>query len=115
MNYTDVCNEWSFNEDGDLNLTSDYTQSISNRVKCPYDFLDIYYNEYGSDIYKLLGERFNKEEVKYYLDKALTQDKSITNYNILDIYYLKRNVYAEIQLEDYIITIILNEEEIEEL
>ena len=52
MNYTDVCNDWSFNEDGDLNLTSDYTQSISNRVKCPYGFLDIYYNEYGSDIYK---------------------------------------------------------------
>ena len=44
VDYCDIDNSWSFNEFGDLELTTDYGQSISNRVSCPRDFLNIYYD-----------------------------------------------------------------------
>ena len=94
--YVDISNTWSFNEHGDLELTKDYSQSISNRLLCPTDFLNIYYEEYGSDLSSCLGERFNEEEVRFYLQKALEHDSQIVSFEIVNIGFVDGAVHADL-------------------
>lgn len=94
--YVDISNGWSFNEHGDLELTRDYGQSISNRLLCPNDFLNIYYEEYGSGLVSCLGERFDRETVRFYLEKALEQDSQIVSFEIVDIYPVDEGIRADL-------------------
>lgn len=96
VDYCDIDNSWSFNEFGDLELTTDYGQSISNRVSCPRDFLNIYYEDYGSDLEECLGEHFEEESVRFYLEEALKQDSQIVTYEIMDINLVDGEVIAEL-------------------
>lgn len=80
--YTDVDYRWNFNEDGDLRLTNNYRQSIKLRVLCPLNYLNIYYDNYGSELHKQLGEKYNEEIIIDELHKTLKQDTNIINYSI---------------------------------
>lgn len=108
--YCDIKNNWNFTENGDLELTEDYTQSINNRITCPSDFLNIYYEEYGSDIPHWLGESFNKDMIKYSVEETLKQDEQIREYTIDSIDYTDNIVRIRLTINEIEMMITLNEE-----
>ena len=113
-NYCDFKNSWTLNEYGDLELTEDYTQSIENRIKCPYDYLDIYYEEYGSDFYNFINEEFVEEEILYELKETLNQDMQIQEYEISNISYWNGTIIIDLTINDIEITVSFTEEDINE-
>ena len=114
--YCDVDNSWSFDEYGDLNLTTDYGQSITNRVLCPIDFLNIYYEEYGSELSSCLGEAYDEESIRYYLEKALNQDSQIIEHEIINISLIDGEVVVDLTIDGVELNINLTnpEESVEE-
>mgnify|MGYP007009156444 CR=1 FL=1 len=68
MKYTDVENSWNFGETGDLVLTNNYLQSLNNRFKCSKEHLQIYYKSYGSDLMKMIGTRYDRDEALFILN-----------------------------------------------
>lgn len=89
MKYCDVNNDWGLDKSGDLNLSTDYVQSLSNRFKCSKEHLRIYYNSYGSSLMDLIGEDYDKTEVLFVLKDTLANDKNISTFNIDDVVYSK--------------------------
>lgn len=86
--YSDIDDEWSFTETGDLKINYNYRQSIKHRLLCPLHYLNIYYENYGSNLYHQLGERYNKDIVFDEVNKTLKQDINIYNYEINQISFI---------------------------
>ena len=83
--YSDVDDRWMFNETGDLRLNYNYRQSIKHRLLCPLHYLNIYYENYGSNLYQQLGERYNEDIVFEEVSNTLRQDVNIYNFEINEI------------------------------
>ena len=83
--YSDVDDKWMFNETGDLRLNYNYRQSIKHRLLCPLHYLNIYYENYGSNLYQQLGERYNEDIVFEEVSNTLRQDVNIYNFEINEI------------------------------
>lgn len=83
--YYDVKDSWMFDDDGDLLLTTDYSDNVKHRIMCPLHYLNIYYERYGSTLYQQLGERFDKEIIESELAIALEQDINVRKYTIRSI------------------------------
>ena len=83
----DIHSDWSFNDNGDLNLVKDnanLAQSITNRLNCYQPNMDVYYDEYGGFLHSYLGRRRTQETLdlmKIELDTILQQDTRISNFN----------------------------------
>lgn len=86
--YSDIDDEWSFTETGDLKINYNYRQSIKHRLLCPLHYLNIYYENYGSNLYQQLGERYNKDIVFDEVNNTLKQDINIYNYEINQISFI---------------------------
>lgn len=86
--YSDIDDKWSFNETGDLKINYNYRQSIKHRLLCPLHYLNIYYENYGSNLYQQLGERYNEEIIFEEVSNALRQDVNIYNYEINQISFI---------------------------
>ena len=86
--YSDIDDKWSFNETGDLKINYNYRQSIKHRLLCPLHYLNIYYENYGSNLYQQLGERYNEEIVFEEVSNTLRQDVNIYNYEINQISFI---------------------------
>lgn len=86
--YSDIDDEWSFTETGDLKINYNYRQSIKHRLLCPLHYLNIYYENYGSNLYQQLGERYNEEIVFEEVSNTLRQDVNIYNYEINSIDFI---------------------------
>lgn len=66
---TDIIADWSFNSDGDLNIVSDTSnlgQAISNRLKTYLNDLNLFYADYGSNLFDYLGG-LNNENIREYI------------------------------------------------
>jgi hypothetical protein len=112
--YCDFDNSWTFNNNGDLTLTTDYFQSVSNRFNCPRDYLSIYYGlKYGSDLKDLLGDNYNEEHCRLVINKTLNDDQNITTYTINEITYTKGVFTAYLTIDG--VEIILDISEMEEI
>ena len=83
--YSDIDDKWMFNGDGDLKINYNYRQSIKHRLLCPLHYLNIYYENYGSNLYKQLGERYNEDIIYDEVSNTLKQDVNIYNYEINQI------------------------------
>lgn len=114
--YCDVEDTWSFNSNGDLNLTDNYGESIKHRVFCPLNYLNIYYDKYGSTLYKQLGENFNKEIIRNEIDFILKQDVNVKYYEIIDISFDGFNLVIKLLIneDDIVINYKMAEEKVEE-
>ena len=86
--YNDIDDSWMFNEQGDLKINQNYRQSIKHRLLCPLHYLNIYYENYGSNLYLQLGEKYNKDIVFDEVSNTLKQDVNIYNYQINEISFI---------------------------
>lgn len=86
--YSDIDDEWSFTKTGDLKINYNYRQSIKHRLLCPLHYLNIYYENYGSNLYQQLGEKYNEEIVFEEVSNTLKQDVNIYNYEINSIDFI---------------------------
>ena len=86
--YSDIDDKWMFNSTGDLTINYNYRQSIKNRLLCPLHYLNIYYENYGSNLYQQLGERYNEDIVYDEVSNTLKQDVNIYNYEINQISFI---------------------------
>ena len=86
--YSDIDDKWSFTETGDLKINYNYRQSIKHRLLCPLHYLNMYYENYGSNLYQQLGERYNEEIVFEEVSNTLRQDINIYNYEINNIDFI---------------------------
>ena len=86
--YGDISDRWSFDDKGDLQISRNYRQSIKHRLLCPLHYLNIYYENYGSNLYQQLGERYNQDMVSEEIRNALEQDVNIYNYSINEITFI---------------------------
>jgi len=109
MKYRDILSNWSFNTNGDLNLTTDYGQSLKERLNCPIGYLNRYYNDYGSEIPQIIGEHYNEEKIKLKLQQTLNQDKNITDYSINEIKYSNGLVNVIINIDGVDIELTIGE------
>ena len=65
---TDIVSDWSFS-DGDLNIvtgTTNLAQAIQNRLNTYFDDLNLFYANYGSTLFDLLGD-LNHETIHEYI------------------------------------------------
>lgn len=65
---TDIVSDWSFS-DGDLNIvtgTANLAQAIQNRLNTYFDDLNVFYANYGSTLFDLLGD-LNHETIHEYI------------------------------------------------
>ena len=86
--YSDIDDKWMFNSTGDLTINYNYRQSIKHRLLCPLHYLNIYYENYGSNLYQQLGERYNEDIVYDEVSNTLKQDVNIYNYEINQISFI---------------------------
>lgn len=107
--FYDIDDSWNFNEDGDLKLTTNYADSIKHRILCPLHYLNIYYTEYGSELYKQLGERFNRNIVNNVIEETLKQDVNVSKYTIRDISFKKGILSIDLKVNEEDIFIIYDE------
>nr|DAR45129.1 MAG TPA: baseplate wedge protein [Caudoviricetes sp.] len=80
----DINSNWEFH-DGDLKLISyeqNMGQAVINRLKCYLGAMNIFYNNYGSQITHYLGEINNKrtwEYIRIEIETSVLNDPRITN------------------------------------
>lgn len=80
----DINSNWEFH-DGDLKLISyeqNMGQAVINRLKCYLGAMNIFYNNYGSQITHYLGEINNKrtwEYIRIEIETRVLNDPRITN------------------------------------
>ena len=85
---TDIKSTWEFNDKGDLVLVGDeenMVQSITNRLTCWLNGLELYYNSYGSVLPSFLGWKRNEETLSFMrieLENTLNQDTRIKEYDL---------------------------------
>lgn len=85
---TDINSNWELTEQGDLKLISNeenLTQAIINRLTCNLNYLNLYYNEYGSLLYGFLGWKRNEKTLEFIrieLGNRLNSDSRIKKYSI---------------------------------
>ena len=84
---TDINSKFTFNDFGDLELISDFDnikQAIRNRLSCTLDDLDLYYEDYGSLLFQLLGMRSSEalEFVKIEVETCIMQDPRVLDCEI---------------------------------
>ena len=72
---------------GDLQLVEyeeNIAQAIGNRLNTMHDSLDLFYDDYGSVLYRFLGWRNTENTlrfVKLEVDNALSQDPRLTDFS----------------------------------
>ena len=86
--YSDIDDKWMFNSTGDLTINYNYRQSIKHRLLCPLHYLNIYYENYGSNLYQQLGEKYNEDIIYDEVSNTLKQDVNIYNYEINQISFI---------------------------
>lgn len=111
-NYVDINNNWSFTSTGDLLLNTDYIQSLRNRLTCSLEHLKIYYSNYGSNLNNLLGEYYDRDEVLFVLNSALSEDKNITDYEINNVNFEKNHLTIYLTIDGVEIVIEIDMEEL---
>lgn len=122
---TDINSDWSFNENGDLNIVTDndnIVQSIKNRLSCYLPNLKIYYGFYGGFLSEYFGRRRTEETLKFMkieVDTILSQEGRIKNVTT-DLYYAKDgsvriDLTYSIKEEDYELNLVLDGEQITEV
>lgn len=85
---TDIDSSWTFNNDGDLILTSEennLVQSIQNRLSCPHDSLNLFYYEYGSKLWNFMGWKRTPETLQFIRNEiveTLKQEPRIIDYEL---------------------------------
>lgn len=89
MDYgTDICSDWSFNEDGDLKLVSDLDnmeQALTNRLTCDLNSLELFYDDYGCGLSQFFGWRKTDrtlEFVRLELENRILSEPRIEGYTL---------------------------------
>lgn len=83
---TDIVSDWSFT-DGDLNIvsgTGNLAQAIQNRLNTYLDDLNMFYSNYGSTLFDLLGDLNHEtihEYIKIEIEHEIIKDNRIRNVN----------------------------------
>lgn len=109
--YYDFDDSWTFDENGDLKITTDYMQNIVNRFQCPKDYLSIYYSDrYGSELTDLLGTNYNEEHARFVIKETLDEDDNILTYTIDELDYHLGKLTAYITINGVEVTLTLEEE-----
>ena len=117
---TDIKMDWTFNENGDLNLVSNeenLVQSICNRLTSPEGSFDLYYGNYGSVLEQFLGWRRRQETLEFMkieVGNCLDQDPRILDYNV-DLSFEGKSVRIDLKLNygedsDLSLSLVLNNE-----
>ena len=82
---TDIKSDWSFNNNGDINTingSSNLGQAIQNRLNSDLDTYNIFYSEYGGELFEHMGE-LNHETIHEYIrieiEHILEQEPRIQN------------------------------------
>lgn len=112
MKYCDVNNDWDFNESGDLDLTTDYSQSLSNRLKCSTEHLRIYYSNYGSGLMDLIGTDYDKNKALFILNETLANDKNIGVFNIDELDYIDNVLKVFLTVDGLDIELVISGDEV---
>ena len=98
---TDINREWTFNEDGDLNLIGgddNLKQAVLNRVTCFDGSFKYFYNEYGTVRASYFGfkkDNTTLEFMKIELERVLLQDPRIQAFD-LNLEYVEHGVKVEL-------------------
>ena len=99
---TDFNSNWEFS-DGDLVLVSsknNLIQSIINRFNTKLNSLDLFYTEYGSNIYAFLGWVHSEDTLEFIeleINDTLEQDPRCTDFSV-NVSYYKQKIIAEITI-----------------
>jgi len=120
---TDINSQWSFNDDGDLELISsedNLSQSIGNRLGTNLNSLNYFYEEYGSILPMLLGWTANEttlEFMKIEISNRLLQDPRIRDFSV-DVSYTSNgaveiDIVVKIGDEDYGTSLVLSDDGVE--
>ena len=119
----DISSNWNFG-DGDLRLVEfedNLKQSIKNRLGTELDSLDIFYEDYGSVLFDLLGLKNDTSTlnfVKIEVDNCLSRDPRINSFESEVSYIgdgvIRLNVTILDGETDIDLNFILSQEEIEE-
>lgn len=115
---TDIRSDWSFNEQGDLNLISDtdnIAQSIGNRLNTDIGSLP-FYREYGVMLYGYMGWRASEstlEFIRLEISNRLKQDPRFKNYNVNCSYIGDGSIRLDLDLvlvsdDDYSTSLVLS-------
>ena len=102
--YSDIDDKWMFNSTGDLTINYNYRQSIKHRLLCPLHYLNIYYENYGSNLYQQLGEKYNEDIIYDEINEFINID--------CEIYYeedWKLKITVNINSNEYVYIKNLNE------
>ena len=76
----DIDSSWSFNDAGDLNLISNddnVYQAIVNRLTCPLDYFELFYEDYGSILHQYTGDLNDDDTLEFIrieVENRLMQD-----------------------------------------
>lgn len=117
---TDIKMDWTFNENGDLNLVSNeenLVQSICNRLSCPEGSFDLYYGVYGSVFERFLGWRKRQETLEFMkieIGNCLDQDPRIQDYDV-ELGFADKSVRVDLSINygedsDLSLSLVLNNE-----
>ena len=81
---TDIKSDWSFTN-GDINLVSGHDnmgQAIKNRLESDLDTYDLFYLEYGGELFEHMGDKNNPrihEYIRIEIEHILDQEPRIDN------------------------------------
>ncbi|WP_407415818.1 hypothetical protein [Methanobrevibacter sp.] len=118
---TDIRSDWSFNNlNGDLELTSNednIVQSIVNRLNTRLGFLELYYSNYGSELYSFMGELIDETLLKFVkieVESTLKQDPRLQDATVEISYTGDGKIKLEIdntynEDSDLSLSLVLNE------
>ena len=76
----DIDSSWSFNDAGDLNLISNddnVYQAVVNRLTCPLDYFELFYEDYGSILHQYMGDLNDDDTLEFIrieIENRLMQD-----------------------------------------
>lgn len=76
----DIDSSWSFNDAGDLNLISNddnVYQAVVNRLTCPLDYFELFYENYGSILHQYMGDWNDDDTLEFIrieVENRLMQD-----------------------------------------
>ena len=82
---TDIRSDWSFNDNGDINLvreSSNLGQAICNRLNADLDTYSIFYKRYGGELFEYMGELNHPtihEYIRIEIEHILEQEPRIQN------------------------------------
>ena len=118
---TDMNSNWTFNENGDLNLVSNkdnMIQAIGNRLQTDLDSLSLFYNSYGSILKGFIGWNASQRTLdfmKIEIENRLIQDVRLKDFSVEVNYTEMGNVRVDIDMildesEKVSSTIILDKE-----